>query len=142
MIKDGFPFLTDSADPYGTPSDPNTVFTLIPDVQAIINGENTPAIAIGLALGTAFLDVDAVPEGSENYWGLGSIIGFPQTYQSGGPNGLFAEFGFWGLLATGEFVPEGNYTLLVRVLKIMGDPTCEADYEIYSTVPFEILYPS
>ncbi|KAI9741556.1 MAG: hypothetical protein M1818_004362 [Claussenomyces sp. TS43310] len=141
--SDGFPWLTDSADPNATPSDSNTIFVLAPNATAALDGNaSSPAIAIGLALGTAYLDVDVVPQpsSSDTYWGLGSIAGFPKTYLTGGANGLFEAFAFAGLLSTGELVPPGSYTLLVRALKIMGDPSCTADYEMYSTVTFQIIY--
>jgi hypothetical protein len=98
-----------------------------------------PTIVAGLALGTAYVDIDLVPypSSSSASVGLGSIVGWPQTYLAG--NEVLLGY-FDGNLQSGEVAPAGTYTFLIRLLKIMGDPTHADDYEMFSTPSFILAY--
>jgi hypothetical protein len=45
-----------------------------------------------------------------------------------------------GGLANGSYVPAGNYSLVVRALKIFGNRTNPSDYETVRSVNFGITY--
>lgn len=97
-----------------------------------------PGVNFGIALGTAFIDIDLIPFPSNSTGqGLGSIRGWPQNYFTG-KQGLLEYFD--GRLSSGELAPPGNYTLSVRLLKIMGDPTHADDYEKFTTPSFVLEY--
>ncbi|CAG8118329.1 unnamed protein product [Penicillium olsonii] len=53
-----------------------------------------------------------------------------------GPN----TFSFMGQLANGSYVPEGDYTMVVRALKIFGDRKNPRDYDTVRTVNFGFTY--
>lgn len=96
-------------------------------------------------LGAAIVRVDVVRVG-QNYTGntttvlgaeiVGSVYGSPLTYNTRSP--WLAPF--TGRLADGSAVPEGQYALAVRALKLFGDPEVAGDYTSITTVPFTLLY--
>lgn len=104
-----------------------------------------PSVLYQTDLGAAIVRVDVVPL-SSNYTGntttvlgekiAGSIYGYPATYIT--RSDWLAPF--TGLLADGSVVPEGQYALDVRALKIFGDPDVAEDYTSITTVPFTLLY--
>ncbi|CAG8908989.1 unnamed protein product [Penicillium egyptiacum] len=49
---------------------------------------------------------------------------------------------FTGVLANGSYVPAGNYSLVVRALKIFGNRANPRDYDTVQTVNFGITYAS
>lgn len=108
-------------------------------------GRNYPTANLELSLGSALVRADVVPL-SANYTGpsaivlgnktAGSVYGFPQTYVDRG----FIQVGFNGMVADGSVVPEGRYELLVRVLKLFGNPELPEDYNQMVVIPFNIKY--
>lgn len=110
-------------------------------------GVGYPTALFQLDLGAALVRVDVVPLAA-NYTGgtaavlgaeiAGSVYGYPQPWLS-----RFAYTApFTGLLDDGSAVPEGQYQLLVRALKLYGDPDLEEDYTSISTVSFTLAYES
>lgn len=104
-----------------------------------------PTALYQLDLGAALVRVDVVPVGA-NYTGntttvlgtkiAGSVYGYPQPWLS-----RFAYTApFTGLLDDGSVVPEGQYQLVVRALRLYGDPDFEDDYTSVSTVSFALVY--
>lgn len=108
-------------------------------------GAEYPSASLRLSLGSALVRADVVPL-SDNYTGpittvlgnrtAGSIYGFPRTYVDRN----YIEIGFNGMVADGSVVPEGRYELLVRVLKLFGNPELAGDYNHLDTIPFNLRY--
>lgn len=108
-------------------------------------GDYYPSATLILSLGSALVRADVVPL-SENYSGpittvlghetAGSVSGFPQTYV----DRSYLEVGFNGMLADGSVVPEGRYELLVRALKLFGNPKLAEDYTHLNIIPFNLRY--
>lgn len=108
-------------------------------------GPDYPTANLVLALGSALVRADIIPL-SSNYTGpvatvlgnhtAGSVYGFPQTYVDRN----YIEVGFNGMVADGSVVPEGQYELLVRVLKLFGNPELPEDYSHLDVIPFNLRY--
>jgi hypothetical protein len=49
-------------------------------------------------------------------------------------------FSFNGQLADGSYLPAGNYSMIVRALKIFGNRTNLRDYDTVRTVNFGLTY--
>lgn len=108
-------------------------------------GEDYPTANLALSLGSALVRADVIPL-SDNYTGptttvlgnqtAGSVYGFPQTYLDRGD----IEVGFNGMVADGSIVPEGRFELLVRVLKLFGNPELVEDYNHLAVIPFNLMY--
>ncbi|KAF1948991.1 subtilisin-like protein [Byssothecium circinans] len=134
-------YLTQTSDPALNPAPANTSFVIPKSSNSTT--ANLPAIGITLALGSALVRVDVVPQNSSTnateilgVKSLGNIFGFPAEYQ---PRAGAASS--WdGLLEDGSFAPAGGYTLLVRALRIFGDRTKAEEYDVKETVPFTISY--
>lgn len=104
-----------------------------------------PTVSVRLSLASALVRVDVLPL-SKNFTGpttmvvgiksAGSIYGWPMTYLDRSEY----EIGFNGMLADGSIVPEGEYGLFVRVLRLFGDPSKEHDYSTVQFVPFSLHY--
>lgn len=129
--------------------DPGHVFTLPPPNTEIAANDtsNYPKLWTGLGLGTRVLRVDIKPASPETssletveVLGediVGSVVEFPQYYVSR----LISDGMVWyGQMENGEYLPAGNYTLLIRGLKIFGDIDNPDDYELVETPKFEIRY--
>lgn len=126
-----------------------------------IQGDNSslmaPTLFAQMVLGSPLVRVDVQPVGvgsgngrdrqgdgervplTRNVLGneiLGSIAGYPTAFVPGVP--VMASW--TGELADGSYAPEGNYTFLVRALKIFGDENKEEDYEVVRTEGFSISY--
>jgi hypothetical protein len=70
---------------------------------------------------------------------VGSLPNFPKLFQP--RDAVRAKTVSWnGDLSDGSFVPEGGYKLLVRALKIFGNPENPEDYDVVETPPFYIRY--
>ena len=123
------------------------VFTL-PPADAPIAANDTrlfPKIWTGLALGTAILrvdvksttgtDTDTVEILGEEV--VGSVLSFPRYYV---PRDLSDGWVWFGQLEGGHYLPTGNYTLIIRALKIFGDVDNPDDYELVETPEFRIEY--
>lgn len=130
----------------------NASFTLpyptgqLDEYDVLITYGAYPLVSARLSLASALVRVDVVPW-SHNYTGpttevlgvksVGTLYGWPMTYLDR------SEFfiGFNGMLADGSIVPEGfRYGLLVRVLKLFGDPDNKHDYNAVEMVPFWLHY--
>lgn len=108
-------------------------------------GEMYPTATLLLSLGSALVRADVVPL-SDNYTGpikmvlgtrtAGSVYGFPRTYL----DRERVEVGFNGMVSDGSVVPEGRYELLVRVLKLFGDPEVPGDFAHLEVIPFYLKY--
>lgn len=106
-----------------------------------------PSAEFLLNFGTRILRADVVPM-SSNYTGptttvlglkiAGSVPGYPMQYQ---PR-LYFYVSFTGKLDDGSVVPEGQYALAIRALKLFGDPEEPDDYEDLDGSYFELLYQS
>lgn len=104
-----------------------------------------PSAVFFLNFGTRILRADVIPM-SSNYTGAtttvlglkvaGSVIGYPVEYQ---PR-TFYWVGFSGMLDDGSVVPEGDYALAIRALKLFGDPEEPDDYEVLGLSEFTLLY--
>ena len=127
-------YLTRDTDANYAPVPANTTFT-IPRGNSTGSGSVTyPAIAISLALGSPLIDVEVRAVGSNST--SGSIFGFPSPYTPPG-----ATVSRWnGLLESGRLVPAGSYQLVTRALHIYGDADNAADYDVATSVPFNIRY--
>lgn len=104
-----------------------------------------PSAEFLLNFGTRILRADVVPM-SSNYTGstttvlglkiAGSVVGYPVEYQ---PRFYF-YVAFTGMLDDGSVVPEGQYALAIRALKLFGDPEEPDDYEDLGLSYFTLLY--
>lgn len=140
FAANGLPALMRTSDAAGKPITPNTPFTISK------TGPNTdlPLLVTDLTMGSALVRADLISaNGAKNATKilgvktLGSISGFPAEYRP--RNSRFSQ-AFDGTLADGTQVPSGNYTILVRALRIFGDRTKASDYDVQETVPFSINY--
>ncbi|KHN97426.1 subtilisin-like serine protease PR1C [Metarhizium album ARSEF 1941] len=52
----------------------------------------------------------------------------------------FVRFSWNGQLESGEFVPEGSYKLVVRALRIFGDPNNHDDWDVSESPRLDITY--
>ncbi|KUI69776.1 Minor extracellular protease vpr [Cytospora mali] len=106
---------------------------------------NYPSAVVTLDLGTRIVRADVIPL-SANYTGTittvlgekiaGSVYGFPQTYLTR----FYTKVVFTGLLDDGTAVPEGQYALAVRALRLFGDPEKSEDYDTMAMLPFSLNY--
>ncbi|KAF2011207.1 subtilisin-like protein [Aaosphaeria arxii CBS 175.79] len=101
-----------------------------------------------LSFGTAYLDVqiwsvdvgNGTAEGSNETTpgrNLGSLQGFPWEYKQ---RGIAIWGSFTGTTGDGTRVPEGNYTIITRGLKIFGDREVEDDWVVVKSPPFGLKY--
>jgi subtilisin family serine protease len=127
-------YLTKDTDTTYAPVAANTTFT-IPRGNSTGGGNVTyPAIAVSLALGSPLLQVEVRSTSGNS--SLGNIYGFPSPYN---PRG--ATISRWnGLLESGSLVPAGSYQLVTRALHIFGNADDASDYDVATSVPFNIRY--
>ena len=140
----GFPYLTSTADPNYNPVPEGTVFVL-PKGNSTNTTTGYPDLLTELAMGSALIRADLIPESTSNATTttilgvktLGSIAGFPIPYRS---RASAWEQPFTGLMSDDTYAPAGDYSILVRALKIFGDPDKAEDYDSASTQTFSIKY--
>lgn len=144
-----YTYLTSYNDPLLDIVSANATFTVpYPTLAAAEDPDaNTayPAATYQLDLGARIVRVDVVPL-SSNYNGTttevlgttiaGSVYGYPVTYLAR----YYYVAPFTGLLADGTVVSPGQYQLVVRTLRIFGDPDVAEDYITIETVPFTLAY--
>lgn len=104
-----------------------------------------PSVSINLNLGTRILRADVIAL-SSNYSRptttvlgrkiAGSVYGFPEQYVPRIPKYVY----FTGMLDDGTIVPQGDYALSIRALKLFGDPQKSHDYEELFVDNFTLLY--
>ncbi|RCI13997.1 hypothetical protein L249_7991 [Ophiocordyceps polyrhachis-furcata BCC 54312] len=106
---------------------------------------------IKTTLGSPLVHVDVVPVRSGNGTGeasIGEVFGFPKknfpSYHTDIDDGIhrFITTEWTGLLDTGSYVPEGRYMLVVRALRIFGDPDKEDDWDVSKSPELSISYGS
>lgn len=117
----------------GLPSEPGESYPDYPSAEFVLN------------FGTRLLRADVIPL-SSNYTGptktvlglkiAGSVYGYPMEFQ---PR-FYQYVRFSGTLDDGSVVPEGEYALAIRALKLFGDPEEPDDYEDLSVYDFTLLY--
>ncbi|TQV93744.1 subtilisin-like protease [Cordyceps javanica] len=105
---------------------------------------------INATLGTPLVRADVVPANNATSNGanasIGQVQGFPVSWrpsnlQQGQPDLLqFTQFEWNGQLDTGSYVPEGYYKLVVRALRIFGNPSNEEDWDASESPLFKITY--
>ncbi|KAK0711845.1 peptidase S8/S53 domain-containing protein [Lasiosphaeris hirsuta] len=143
--------LSQSSDRTFAPVPANTTFTLAPPGHAndtiYRNRTVAPEVAVMLAMGSALVRGDVVPLSNDTSAQanttlvlgtktLGQINEFPVLLN---PRGDFAVR--WeGQLADGSYVPAGRYKVVIKALKIFGNPDKAEDYDSTETVPFTITY--
>ncbi|PHH85845.1 hypothetical protein CDD83_11095 [Cordyceps sp. RAO-2017] len=89
-------------------------------------------------------------DAAESRKAIGQLHGFPFRHM---PPGTFDDpgrpdpdlynlthFKWNGLLDTGSYAPEGSYKLVVRALRIFGDPEKKDDWDMSETPRFHIAY--
>ncbi|KYK60776.1 hypothetical protein DCS_01914 [Drechmeria coniospora] len=104
-----------------------------------------PAIVARLTLGSLrlkahVLPVTSLPEDQPadrwRHQTIGEPFGFPVEYTSR----KFLPYRWDGKLESGEYAPEGQYTVVVRALRIFGNANRTADWDVGETLPFHIRY--
>ncbi|OAQ60157.1 subtilisin [Pochonia chlamydosporia 170] len=117
---------------------PNDLFVL-PSPNGTAGAQNTsnPVFNVRPSMGTALLRVDVKANGSV----VGQVAGFPKTYLPRSVDSVGVRPVQWtGQLAEGGFVAAGTYSLVVRALKIFGNPDVGADYDVVESERFRVVY--
>ncbi|KAK5989663.1 Minor extracellular protease Vpr-like protein [Cladobotryum mycophilum] len=139
-------WIAKSTDKDNTRVADKTAFT-IPPPGVTKPGAVLPALAVNLALGSPYIRADIVALNvtsdtklkTTNFFGTKSIgqpVGYPSLY---GSRGLGASA--WnGQLSNGNYVPPGEYKIVVRALRIFGDAKKKGDWNISETAAFSISY--
>jgi hypothetical protein len=115
--------------------------------QFVVPGENDsadrantsyPIFTTQLSMGTDLLLVGVKPADSHAILPINA----PQTALPRSIDGVTGPkpTSWMGGLANGSYVAPGNYSMVVRALKIFGNRTNPADYDTVRTVNFEITY--
>lgn len=105
-----------------------------------------PALGVEADAGIPLLRADIIPLGSTpanttNVLGVdiaGSLYGYPVRWLNTNIN----QVAFNGVTQEGTILPEGNYAVLLRALKIFGDEENPDDYFTKQTGSFNIKYAS
>jgi hypothetical protein len=147
-------YLTTYSDRFLELVSPNTTFTVPYPTLAAAEDPDAhtayPAATYQLDLGARIVRIDVVPLGGTScnrttntttteVLGTtiaGSVYGYPVTYL---PRNYYVV-PFTGLLADGSVVSPGQYQLVVKALRIFGDPDVTEDYITIETVPFTLAY--
>jgi hypothetical protein len=150
---DGYPYLTRSSDATQSPITANgTVFILPGNSTAfnstvfnstVFNSAGLPSLVYELAMGLRIVRIDVQPANPREVPRilgqrvLGSVPGYPvQNHVRQTMDGIAWN----GQLADGSWAPAGKYRFMLRALKIFGNVTHDRDYEMYTTLVFEIKY--
>jgi hypothetical protein len=148
-----YPFITSTSDDSETIAAANAVFT-ISLANTTVNGtlDNStglliPSLRFAVVMPSALVRADLLSNSTQGAFAntttilgvktLGEIADSPVTYIA---RGYEYAIDFYGLLSDNRRVPEGTYSILVRALRIFGDPTNPADYDSAETLPFRIKY--
>jgi len=115
------------------PVPPNFHFKLPANPDNYTSGAVYPVVYTWLGLGTAKAIVELKPQSSNGTSGVISTDN-PTEYLDRG----YSVFYWRGVMADKSKVVVGNYTLVLKVLRIFGDPDKEEHYEVNETVPFII----
>ena len=119
-------------------------------------GSITPSqlvLNINATMGIPLVRAEVVPaNGTANATdittSIGQVQGFPVQWRprnlqqdSNSPDLLqFTQFKWNGQLDTGSNVPEGYYKLVVRALRIFGNPSNDEDWDVSESPRFQITY--
>ncbi|KAM3503384.1 hypothetical protein MY11210_008736 [Beauveria gryllotalpidicola] len=107
---------------------------------------------INPTLGTPLVRADVVPANDDTSNAtnttipIGQIQGFPVPWRPSNVHrahhdlSQFTQFEWNGQLDTGSYAPEGYYKLVVRALRIFGNPSNEEDWDISESPQFKITY--
>lgn len=113
---------------------------VLPSQGGALNQANTsyPIFQTMLSMGTDLLLVGVKAANDSTILPVAK----PQTALPRSVEGLTdaKAISFTGKLANGSYVPAGDYSLVVRALKILGDRANPRDYDIVKTVNFGITY--
>ncbi|KAI9932565.1 hypothetical protein MW887_008810 [Aspergillus wentii] len=117
--------------------------------QFVLPGENNPIDTANtsypifqtkLSMGTDLLLIGVKPANGHTILPVSAPkTALPRTVE--GLTGPKAT-SFTGMLANGSYVPAGNYSLVVRALKIFGNRANPRDYDTVQTVNFGVTYAS
>lgn len=127
-------WVANSDDDKKIPVAENTTFILPPPGKDVA-GTRFPALMWQPSLGsrnvTGHLQpmTTCPPKGTYEYKGyktIGQPFGLPSLYNSRNANGIY----WTGQLNTGEYAPAGKYRLIVRSLRIFGDPNNDKDWDV------------
>ncbi|KFA47278.1 hypothetical protein S40293_10279 [Stachybotrys chartarum IBT 40293] len=142
----GGAFMGNSLYPPGYPLRANTTFTLPTPGNQVVDPYEVPlpVVNIDMTWGSLQVTADVVPLRScasnstvqRGTRSIGQVQGFPAPFM---PRGFFYWLWF-GQLDTGDFAPAGRYKIVVRALRIFGDPSNEDDWIERETIPFAIRY--
>lgn len=104
-----------------------------------------PSADVSLILGTSLLRADVIPYSSTYNGSIHTVLGWETAGSIYGyplldiPRG--GAIPVWnGMLSDGSVVPEGKYGLLIRALKLFGDPEKKEDYTSLVPIPFNLRY--
>ncbi|QLI74815.1 Subtilisin E [Metarhizium brunneum] len=103
------------------------------------------SIIINLILGSRVY-VEAVPLSPRKWMTdrLGKSRGFPIKGYSPRALQRYTGIGLYdkewdGQIQSGDYLPPGDYQLVVRALRVFGDPTMEADWDAAEPLPFQVM---
>ncbi|RSM17836.1 hypothetical protein CDV31_003262 [Fusarium ambrosium] len=99
--------------------------------------DTTPNVYIKPTIGTAALHVDVLGGGAKGDV-LGALAGWPLLYLPRSDQRAYVK----GLLADGTVLDEGVYSLRVSALRVFGDKAGKDDWDVVTTVPFNLKYES
>lgn len=138
-----------SGDKNSAPVTANQTFTLPKQGAGGDNGK-LPAFVVALSLGsknvTGFLQpmTTCPPNSTYEYKGfktIGQPSTFPALYNSRAVPGAFLNNGGWdGSLNDGSYAPAGKYRLIVRALRVFGNPNKDSDWDTAISPGFKIKY--
>lgn len=123
----------------------NTTF-LVPTAGSAGANDILPAVYVNLALGSSQIRVDIVPmttcppkDLTTEVMGvktIGQPFGFPSFWNSRG----ISWWSWDGKLDSGKYAPAGKFKFVTRSLRIYGDATKKADWDVANTQPFYLKY--
>ncbi|KAJ5600180.1 hypothetical protein N7450_001247 [Penicillium hetheringtonii] len=134
--SDGSNAIVDSSD--NEPIQADHQFTL-PGVNDPMDRANTsyPIFETKLSMGTDLLLVGVKPANSHAIFSISESTAVARTVDGiSGPSST----SWTGQLANGSYVPPGNYSMVVRALKIFGDRHSPKGYDTVKSVNFGITY--
>ncbi|KAL7783258.1 peptidase S8/S53 domain-containing protein [Trichoderma ceciliae] len=144
----GFIFHTSGRFPQAAPD--NDTWTIpypkLGSQPSIPSSIDWPALGVEVDAGVPLLRADIIPLGNtpantKKVLGVdiaGSLFGYPDQWLDTRIN----QIPFNGVTQEGTIVPEGNYAILIRALKIFGDVNNPDDYVVKQTQSFNIQYNS
>jgi len=146
-------YLSRGSDEDNTPILSNDVTFLLPpqgfaNDTRYRNGTELPKLVATLSFGSPLVRVDVVPLSNCTSVKEKATLVFGDTLSLGQPEGLpslwnprgTVELKWDGRLADGTYAPAGKYKLVVRALRVFGNPDEKGDYDVTETVEFKVRY--